>query len=248
MARWDEDDRFWETFAPHMFGERRWEAAAADVDGVLALAGVEPGAAVLDLPCGVGRHTLELARRGFRVTAVDRTATYLEQLRQRLTAEGLTAEVVEADMRQFRRPGSFDLALNLFTSFGYFEDPADDRAVAAGFHSSLRPGGAMVMELIGKEVLARVFQEKRWSEEPDGSLMLEESRVQPGWGWIDNRWILIRGTERVEFRVSHRLYSAVELSGLLTEVGFASVAVYGDLAGAPYDPEARRLVLVARRD
>jgi SAM-dependent methyltransferase len=247
MARWHDDDRFWETFAPTMFGAHRWESAAADVEGVLALAGAAPGAAVLDLPCGVGRHTLELIRRGFRVTAVDRTAAYLEQLRQHLAAEGLSAEVVEADMRQFRRPASFDLVLNLFTSFGYFEDPAEDRVVAAGFHDSLRPGGVLVMDLVGKEVLARIFQERRWSEEPDGTLMLQEGRIAPGWGWIDNRWIMVRGSERVEFQVSHRLYSAAELSGLLTEVGFASVAVYGDLAGAPYDHTARRLVLVARR-
>jgi SAM-dependent methyltransferase len=247
MALWHEDDRFWETFAPSIFGARHWEVAGWEVDGLLALAGAAPGAAVLDLPCGVGRHTLELTRRGFRVTAVDRTAAYLERLRQALAAEGLSAEIVQADMRQFCRPGSFDLALNLFTSFGYFENQADDRAVAAGFHSSLRPGGVLVMELMGKEVLARIFQERRWSQEPDGSLMLQESRVQPGWGWIDNRWILIRETERVEFQVSHRLYSAVELSGLLTEVGFGPVTVYGDLTGAPYDHTAQRLVLVARR-
>jgi SAM-dependent methyltransferase len=247
MPRWNDDDRFWETFAPRMFSDQRWEAAPADVDAVLALAGVAPGAAVLDLPCGVGRHTLELARRGFEVTAVDRTAAFLEPLRQRLAAERLSAEVVEADMRQFRRPGAFDLALNLFTSFGYFEDPAEDRAVAAGFLEALRPGGALVMDLVGKETLARVFRERDWSEQPDGSIMLEERRIKPDWSWIDNRWILIRGTERIEFQVSHRLYSAVELSALLADVGFTSVAVYGDLDGAPYDHTARRLVVVARR-
>jgi SAM-dependent methyltransferase len=190
---------------------------------------------------------LELARRGFRVTGVDRTAAYLEQARRQAEAEGLTVEWVQADMREFCRPDAFDAAINLYTAFGYFEDPADDRAVATNLLRSLRSGGGLVIELMGKEVLARIFLERYWTELPDGTLILEEGQIRPGWDWVENRWILIRGTERTEFRVSHRLYSAVELSSLLTGCGFASVDVYGGLDGSPYDHTARRLVVVARK-
>ncbi|MBM4049039.1 MAG: class I SAM-dependent methyltransferase, partial [Planctomycetes bacterium] len=70
MKPWHEEDAFWQTFAPTMFGEPRWAAAGGEVDSMLALAKLAPGAAVLDLACGPGRHSLELARRGFKVTAV----------------------------------------------------------------------------------------------------------------------------------------------------------------------------------
>ena len=247
MAPWHDEDRFWETFHPSMFPEACWERAASDIDGVLALAGVAPGAAVLDLACGPGRHCLELARRGYRVTGVDRTAAFLEEAHRRAAAEGLQVEWVQADMRRFCRPEAFDLAINLYTAFGYFEDPAEDRQVARNLYQSLRPGGVLVMELMGKEVLARIFRERDWREEPDGALLLEERRVCPGWDWIECRWIRLEGERRTEYRLSHRLYSAAELSGLLRDVGFTTVTPSGDLAGAPYDPTAKRLVLLGRR-
>ena len=72
MSEWFEDAAFWETFYPIMFPEERYEAAAEEVDNIVALTGVQEGR-VLDLCCGPGRHTVELAKRGFQVTGVDRT-------------------------------------------------------------------------------------------------------------------------------------------------------------------------------
>jgi 2-polyprenyl-3-methyl-5-hydroxy-6-metoxy-1,4-benzoquinol methylase len=76
---WHEQDTFWDTVAPVLFVERRWSDAPVEVEQVVSLLGIEPGARVLDLCCGVGRHSLELARRGFHVTGVDRTRPYLDR-------------------------------------------------------------------------------------------------------------------------------------------------------------------------
>jgi 2-polyprenyl-3-methyl-5-hydroxy-6-metoxy-1,4-benzoquinol methylase len=160
MAEWFEDDRFWETMAPHMFGPQRIEGTPTEVDQVLDLLEVESGAHILDLACGPGRHTLELARRGFRVTGVDRTAAYLERAREQAAEEELEIEFVQADMREFRRPDAFDAAVNLFTSFGFFEHAADDLQVVRNLYDSLKPGGRLLMEMSGKEVLARMFRER----------------------------------------------------------------------------------------
>jgi len=245
MAVWHEQDHFWETVP--MFGEEHWQRAPEQVEGVIALLGLEPGAAVLDLPCGVGRHSLEFARRGFRVTGVDRTAAYLAEARERAAAEGLEIEWVQADMREFVRPGAFDAAINLYTSFGYFEDPAEDLRVARNLCHSLKPGGALAMDLMGKEVLARIFQPRDWQELGDGAFYLQERSVARDWTWADNRWILIRpGGDRYEFSVSHRLYDGAGLRALLLAAGFETVDLYGELDGAPYDTRARRLVAVAR--
>jgi len=243
---WYEDDLFWETVAPVLFSERRWSDAPTEVEDVVSLLGISPGAKVLDLCCGVGRHSLELARRGFHVTGVDKTAPYLETARRQAKAEGLGIEFVQDDMRTFCRPDAFDAVVNLFTSFGYFEDLEDDRQVVMNLYRSLRGGGAFLLDLMGKEVLARVFQERHWHEE-EGLIVLQEVAVSENWGWVENRWIIVQNGEKREFKISHRLYSAAELSALLRECGFDRVDVYGDVKGAPYDHMAKRLVAVAHR-
>ena len=246
MTSWYEDDRFWERTGPFQFNEKRWQAASAEVDDIIALLDLAPGAAVLDLPCGPGRHSLELARRGFKVTGVDRTAAFIDEARRRAAAEDLTLEFVQADMREFRRPESFDAVINLFTSFGYFADPADDRTVAENFFASLKPGGKLVIDMVGKEVIARVFRPRTW-EERDGALFLEERKIVDGWSRIETRWIIVRDGEQEEFTLKLRLYSGAEITALLQDVGFGEIKLYGSLGGIPYDHEAKRLVAVATK-
>ena len=243
MTVWHEQDDFWESVP--LFGPERMEMAPQEVDQIVALLGLKPGAAVLDLCCGVGRHSIEFARRGYIVVGVDRTAAYLRTARGAAEAEGLAAEWIEADAREFTRPGAFDLAINLFTSFGYFEDPAEDRQVAENLFRSLKPGGALVMDLMGKERLARIFGPRSWDELPDGSLFLQERKIREDWTWVENRWILIKDGQRKEFTLGHRLYDGAGLKTLLLDSGFESVTLYGDLDGSPYDNDARRLVAVA---
>jgi SAM-dependent methyltransferase len=245
MTSWHERDDFWET-AP-LFGPESLEAAPQEVDALLPLLGIEPGTEVLDLCCGVGRHSLELARRGYRITGVDRTAAYLRTARQRAATEGLSVEWVQADMREFVRPGAFDAAINLFTSFGYFEDPDEDRRVADNLVRSLKPGGVLVIEMMGKEVLARIFLPRDWQELADGTLFLQERSVKRDWTWMENRWIVIKDGQRFEYAVDHRLYDGAGLRALLLDAGFESVALHGGLDGAPYDTSAQRLVAVARK-
>jgi SAM-dependent methyltransferase len=243
---WHEDDQFWQAMAPFVFDSQRWSEAATDVNQIVKLVGLAPPASVLDLCCGQGRHSLEFARRGFVVTAVDRTAAFLGEGGRRADAEGLRIELVQEDMRRFFRPNAFDMAMNLYTSFGYFDDPQEDRNVLLNVHRSLHPDGTLVMDLIGKEVLARVFRERDWNAD-DGAICLREMKVSQDWGWIDSRWILLKGTSRQEFSISHRLYSGTELAKLLRECGFVSVRILGDFAGAPYDHKAKRLVAIARK-
>ncbi len=246
MDTWHESDEFWELFAPFMFDPGRMAAAPLEVEQLLDLLGLRPGAAILDLCCGPGRHALELARRGLRVTGVDRTLSHLEVARRKAQEEGLSVEFVQQDMRAFCQPETFDAVLNLFTSFGFFEDPAENRQVLRNAYRSLKPGGALLIDVKGKEALARVWRERTWYEQ-NGVLFLEEHHVRKNWSWMENRWILLRGGERHEFTVSHWIYSAAELSGLLKECGFADVDVYGGFDGSPYDEKANRLVVVAHK-
>jgi len=244
---WHDQDNFWETFEPVMFTPERLANTFAEVDNIIKLLDIQADAHILDHCCGIGRHTLELARRGFTITGVDRTRPYLEKAKEQARKENLAIEFIQSDMRQFRRPGSFDVALNLFTSFGYFEDPQEDRQVLNNIYDSLKPGGKLLMEMTGKEVLARIFRERDWQEQDD-FLILQERKLSRNWGWIDSHWIMIKDNRRAETTISHRLYSAAELSALLSNTGFSNIRVYGDLEGNEYNHEAKRLVIAAQRD
>jgi SAM-dependent methyltransferase len=180
------------------------------------------------------------------VTGVDRTEMYLEEARNQADKEKLKLELIRSDMREFRRPNAFDAVLNMFTSFGYFPDPKEDHRVIENVYQSLKRGGAFLIDVMGKEVLARIFRERDWHEE-DGILVLQERKLSQNWSWIENRWTVIRHNQRATFTVSHRLYSAAELVLLLSGCGFGEVQVYGGLDGIPYDQNARRLVAVARK-
>jgi len=241
---WYEQDDFWQTVAPILFTSKRISDANEEVEQLISLLNLQPGLRVCDLCCGVGRHSLELARRGFRVTAVDRTKLYLETAREKANNEGLDIEFLQEDMRSFCRPNSFDAVINLYTSFGYFEEPDDDGKTLRNICKSLKNDGKLLLELMSKEVLARIFRERDWREEED-ILILEERKLGKDWGTIENRWIVFKDGKKYEYSFSHRLYSAVELSNLLQECGFKRVDVYGDFDGSQYDHQAKRLVLVA---
>jgi SAM-dependent methyltransferase len=244
--KWHDDDAFWTAFAPFMFDEERMAGTPLEVDQALVLLGLNAGAAVLDLGCGPGRHSLELARRGYGVTGVDRTAYFLEMARTAAKHEELDVEFVQADMLSFKRTNSFEGAISLFTSFGYFEEAAENLQVLKNIYHSLKPGGKLLLETIGKEVLARVFQERDWVER-EGVFHLQERRVSKEWSWMENRSIFLEQGRRLEYSVSHWIYSARELSQLLSASGFSTVEVFDGLEGTPYDHKARRLAVLARK-
>jgi hypothetical protein len=136
--------------------------------------------------------------------------------------------------------------INVFTSFGYFEEVADDKRVLENVYKSLKKDGKFLIDIMGKEVMARIFHEKRWWEE-NGTIVLEESKLSEDWSTVECRWIIIRDGRQDEFRFSLRLYSAALLSELLKSCGFGKVEIYGDLNGLSYDQTAKRLVVVAHK-
>src|SRR3989475_357897 len=100
-------------------------AASRDVEGIVGVAALEAGARILAAPCGFGRHSIELARRGFQVTGVDFSETELDRARKAATEAGVPLRLVCQDIRDMEFPGEYDLAVNLFSSIGYFSDDED---------------------------------------------------------------------------------------------------------------------------
>jgi len=241
---WHENDEYWEFLETFMLSPRVMDAAPVEAENALKLIDAKPGAALLDLCCGHGRHTVEFARQGYKLTGVDRNARYLERARQRAADADLDIEFVQDDMRTFRRPNAFDGVTNLLTSFGYFDDPDDDRRVLENVHISLKSGRRLVAEMSGKEVLARIYQKRDWDVQ-DGVYQMVEREPIDNWSRLKIRWIFVKDGKTHEFHLTLRLYSASELADLLMSVGFRDVRIYGGLDGSPYDQKAKRMVAVA---
>ncbi|MDR0475796.1 MAG: class I SAM-dependent methyltransferase [Treponema sp.] len=254
-SEWFYDEDFWKHYAPIMFDESRWAEVGEAADGVTRLSRFElydlknrkkSPPCIVDLCCGFGRMTLEFARRGFEAAGVDITASYLETAREDSSCEGLKIEFIKKDVRAFKRKEAFDIAVNLYNSFGYFEDPADDFLFAQNAFSSLKEGGAFIIEVLGKEIAVRDYIDADWFERA-GFTVLTESEPVDSWASIWNRWIIIKGAERREKVFIQRLYAASELRRLLLDSGFASVDIYGSWDEIPYDMDAKTLIAVGRK-
>ncbi len=253
MQPWFENEELWEQSRSCMFPQASFRAGPAEVAACLGLSGQRGPLDVLDLPCGPGRHALPLARLGHRVVAVDRTEAYVEELRREVEAfsersgRTLAIEAETADMRDFVRPNSFDLLLNLFHSFGFFRDAADDQRVLANFHRCLRPGGVLIQQLQAEETLLPLVQPRQEADLSDGRRLIQERCVQDGGRWMQVTWTFEAEGERKSFDLSHRIYSGSELRQGLEAAGFSTVQLFGNLKGEPYGAEATSLVAVAQR-
>jgi SAM-dependent methyltransferase len=237
---------FWEKFSPIIFSEERLRLASIEVKQVLQLLDAKPGERVLDVGCGIGRHSLELAKLGYVITGLDITPSFIKTAQETALKEGTKAEFIEANMLNFVRPKAFDIAISLFSSFGYFEDHKDNQMVLANICQSLVDGGRLVLQLKGKEVTARTLVEKDW-DEVDGYLLLQERTIKNNWNWIESRMIFLDGSVRYECRTGMWQYSATELTSMLTLAGFSHVDAFGDFDRSPYDNHARKTVMVARK-
>lgn len=244
MAEWFEDGSFWIAMYPYMFRSERFELAKEQVEKILILLGFQ-GSSVLDLCCGPGRHAVPLAQRGICVTGVDRTPFLLAKAQERAQAGNVQIEWILEDMRNFVRQDAYDLVLNLFTSFGYFDNPEDDLKVLRNIYQSLKIGGACLIDVVGKEGLARGLQPTTSEEMPDGTILVQRSKIFDDWGRIRNEWILIKEGKARTFELHHTVYSGQELKDRLKQAGFKRVQLYGDLDGNEYGINAKRLVAVA---
>jgi SAM-dependent methyltransferase len=245
-----EAEEFWKTLHPFLFPEDSFRLADGEVEKILALTNFT-GRTILDLACGPGRHATVLAKKGYRVTGVDCSPFLLQKAKERAASANVDVELVQEDMRRFARPEAYDLVLSMFTSFGYFDDRQDDLKVLKNIYGSLVPGGVLVMDLFGKEVLARNFQPMS-QEGPigrfgggDGEALIESHEIYDGWNRLRNQWLLIKGDRVKTFRFDHWIYSGQELKDRLEQVGFQKIKLAGDFRGNEYGLNASRLVVVA---
>jgi len=195
------------------------------------------GDRILDLACGPGRHAAELERLGGRVIGFDLSRAMLRRARERTGAC-----LVRGDMRALPfREGSFALAVNLFTSFGYFVDDAEHRLVLRQVAAALVPRGVFVLDYLNAEHVRRTL---KLGERTAGRDVRVTRRIDGDSRFVIKEIELRDEGRRFEERV--RLYGAEELAALLTDAGLRIVARFGDYDGGPPDADAPRVILVGR--
>ncbi len=244
-SEWFKDEVFWEQFESALFPEERLQRTSEQVDRFIHLLELEEDDKILDLACGIGRHSLEFARRGYDVTALDITEEYLNKAEKKAEEEGLDIEFVQADMRGFEREETYDAVINFFTSFGYSKERSDNLKILRNVNSSLKPDGKFLLDVMGKEILRRVFTERDWRKLDEG-YFLEERSFNEDTNMLESRWILIKDDGEVKDHVFlYKAYSARELERMLRKTGFTDIEIYGDLEKSRYDENANRLIALA---
>lgn len=208
-----------------------------------------PGAPVLDLACGHGRHAIPLARRGYAVTGVDLAEYHLDMARRRAAEAGVHVEWVRADMREIPRgmDGRFDAVISMFTAFGYFDSDGEDQRVLEGVCRALRPGGHLVLDVGNRERVMRQYRDKDWLER-DGQVMLHERRFDFLTGRNHETLTVVErdGARHVTGFVV-RMYSLAELAAMFQDAGLRVERVWGDFDGSDLTLDSRRCIVLARK-
>ena len=246
MNDWFENEEYWIELAPFLFDENRMSSTKQEVELIVKLINLNRGSEILDLCCGIGRHSLELARREFRVTGVDRSDYYLDRFRQQAKSENLSIRIVKSDMRDYVHENGFDAAIMMFTSLGYFKDRSDDIKVIRNIFKSIKSDGTVLIDLMGKEVLSQIYTPRDWRE-LEGKFLLEEREPGSDWSILKNRWVLFHDGIKSEYKFHLNIYSGPEMIEMLKDCGFSKVEIFGDLLGSPYDVDANRLVVVGHK-
>lgn len=246
--QWFEKEEFWLEFAPIMFDEKRWGEAPAVAENVARLVNLQNGANVMDAGCGFGRISVELALLGYNVTGVDLIKPYLELAKESADDENVALNLVQADLRGYISPTPMDAIFNLYTSFGYCDTKEEDILILQNLYKSLKKGGCLVIESLGREIAVRDFTEGEWFLRA-GKIVLTHFEVMGAWEGLKSDWTLIdqKTGKKLEHSFVQRLYPATELCAILQNCGFSSINIYGDFDKSPYDNKARTMVIVATK-
>ena len=200
---------------------------------------------VMDIACGAGRHSLELARRGFMTTANDLSPFLLECTRTQAAKENLSIECTRQDMRKIEADNAFDLVIQLFSSFGYFKTTKEDQQVLQNVHRALKQNGWYILDLLNPAHLKKNLKPFS-SRTLDDLNITEERRIEEE--SVIKRITIRSPEESITFEESVRLYDMEAIAGMLESAGFQIKHIYGDYEGSLFDRNrSPRMMLFASK-
>jgi len=224
------------------------QATQAEAEFVINAMGLTPGAQVLDVGCGYGRHAMELAARGFHVVGLDLSTPLLVRGGEEAHRRGLTINFVRGDMRELDFENQFDATYCLFSTFGYFDDETNKKTLQ-NVARALKPGGKVLVEILNRDYVIADLPTRVWWE-GDGCVVLEEvelnyfsSRIQV------NRSVVFDDGRQLEQEISVRAYSLHEVGKLMHAAGFRVLEVSGgyQTRGRFFGNQSRHIIVLAER-
>ncbi len=221
------------------------ERSDTEVAGIVQIAKLDTPMKILDVPCGMGRHTNRLAALGHFMTGVDLYPGFLEIARRDANARGVQVDFRQGDMRHLEFEAEFDRVMNLFTSFGYFEDD-ENYQVLLNVARALVPGGLFILDIPNRDTYIKNMY-PAYVVEKDRDLMIDRGSFDTLTGRWHNHRIVIRGGVRKDKPFFVRLFSPTEIRNWLERAGMGIVEMYGGYDASPITAESRRMILVAKR-
>ncbi|MDH4222246.1 MAG: class I SAM-dependent methyltransferase [candidate division Zixibacteria bacterium] len=242
--------RWWENFFDEYYPEvyaNLETLTSKEIDGVVKILGVKPRNRILDLCCGYGRHSHELARRGYKVTGYDLSSFFIQRAKREAESLKIKVKFVQGDMRELPFKSEFNSVINMFTSFGYFQSERDNLKVLKGINAALRPKGLFLLDTINRELILKDFQMRRWVQRKN-FWMLEDSLFDPFTSRQETtRTLLFENQPRREYFFSLRLYTLTEMLSNLKNTGFIIEQVLGDFDLNEYSTNSPRMIILARK-
>ncbi|HEX6190697.1 MAG TPA: methyltransferase domain-containing protein [Pyrinomonadaceae bacterium] len=233
------------------------EQTTAEAEFLIRNLNCEPGAHVLDVPCGNGRLAFELANRGYRVTGIDLAEEFIEEARS--TARGLMnpagtalgppataggSDFILGDMRNIEGVGVYDGAFCFGNSFGFLEY-ADMEKFLAGVARALKPGARfLVNTAMAAESVLPDFEEQSCHEMGDIVMTIKERYIAEE-SCVDSEYIFERDGEIDSRKAKHWIYTVAEIRRMLERAGFEVLNCCGSLKGEPFKLGSRELFVVS---
>jgi ubiquinone/menaquinone biosynthesis C-methylase UbiE len=227
-----------------VYKHRDMHGAAQEVEGMMNRLKLEPNAEVLDLCCGMGRHALTIAEKGFRVTGLDLSEVLLLQAKEYDRSQEI--RWVKGDMRQLPfEDDSFAAVVNFFTSFGYFANDDENRRVLLEIERVLSDEGIFLIDFLNPYYVEQNLVP--FSERKEGRLSIREYRSIDN-GFVKKTIVLDDSQTERRYEECVRLYQLSDFQRLLEGTALEILAVYGDSDGNPYDmTRSKRLIMTGKK-
>jgi len=227
-----------------VYKHRDFQGAYREVQRMVSWLQLPPGAEILDLCCGMGRHSLALADSGYRVTGVDLSEVLLEEARRHDQFSRVTW--IRGDMRQVPLHRDFDAVVNLFTSFGYFDRDEENARVLKEIDRLLKPGGKFIIDYLNPQYVTEHLVP--YSERVEGDLRIEEKRAVED-GCVRKKITIHKEDGSVRTYLEQvKLYGLHDFQRMLDGTDLQLDRVYGNYENETFVPHrSQRMILVGRK-
>lgn len=217
-------------------------------DFIERMVGLEQGASILDVGCGLGLHAIELTRRGYQVVGLDLSLPMLTRASDEAQEQGVRLNFVHNDMRELRFQNAFDAVLCWGTTLGYFDDDRNRESLVR-MGRALKDGGVLLIDVVNRDHVTRAQPNLTWFE-GDDCVCMEETQFNYGTSRLEvKRVVMMDGTKQQDRQYSLRLYALNEIRDLCKVAGLQLTTVSGHEAtpGVFLGPESPRIVALAQK-